>query len=144
MVQVKLAAVLGGSVVTRYGCNGTIQTNRTLIDWSCGPSGCTLSVASLYGTKFDGGCNSSYPSVVGIGKSFSPITIPLLSSGPCVGVAAVGWPASTTLRRSDFSVQQDIPAYYASVPNECWEFGSPSSDPVFPQFIYIGPANPLP
>jgi hypothetical protein len=144
MVQVKLASVLGGSVVTRHGCNGTIQALRTRIDWSCGPSGCTLYATSLYGTVNDGACNVSYPSVSGIGKYFSPVSVPLLSSGPCVGIAAVGWPAATTLRRSDFSVQTDIPATYASVPNGCWEFGSPSSDPVFPEFIYIGPPNPLP
>jgi len=144
MVQVKLASVLGGSVVTRYGCNGTIQANRTVIEWSCGTSGCTLSVTSFYSTKQDGACNVSYPATVGQGKYFFPVSVPLLSSGPCVGVAAVGWPAATTLRRNDFSVQIDIPPYYASVPESCWEFGSPSSDPVFPEFVYIGPQNPLP
>jgi hypothetical protein len=145
MVQVKLAALLGGSTVTRYGCNGTILADSTQVSWSCSASGCTLSVQNLYSTRFDGICNVSYPSVVGIGKSFSPVVVPLLSSGPCVGVAAVGWPAATTFSRQDFSVLTDIPAFYASVPDHCWGYGRPpSSDPVFPQSIYIGPATPLP
>jgi hypothetical protein len=145
MVQVKLAALLGGSTVTRYGCNGTILADSTQVSWSCSASGCTLSVQNLYSTRFDGICNVNYPSVVGIGKSFSPVVVPLLSSGPCVGVAAVGWPAATTFSRQDFSVLTDIPAFYASVPDHCWGYGRPpSSDPVFPQSIYIGPANPLP
>jgi len=144
MVQVKLAAVLGGEVVTRYGCNGSIVGNRTMVDWECKPSGCTLYVLNIYGTKIDGGCNVAFPSVSGLGKSFSPVSVPLLASGPCVGVAAVGWPAATTFRRSNFVVQTDGPALWPSVPDDCWDYSPPASDPLFPQFIYIGPPNPLP
>ena len=145
MVRVTLASVLGGSVVTRDGCNGDILANSTRVTWACNVSGCTLSVQNFYSTTFDGLCNVSYPSVVGVGKSFSPVSIPLASSGPCVGVSAIGWPAAKTLTRQDFSVASDIPAAYASVPDSCWGYGlSPSGDPLFPQSIYIGPANPLP
>lgn len=144
MVQVKLASVVGGSVVTRYGCNGVIQENSTRVVWSCGSSGCTMTVTSYYSTKFDGNCNVNYPYAVGLSKGFSPVSSAVASSGPCVGVSSVGWPVATTFRRSDFSVSSDIPPYYASVPDGCWGFGPPSTDAVFPQFVYIGPANPLP
>jgi hypothetical protein len=51
----------------------------------------------------------------------------------------------TTLTRSSFSVGTDIGPPYDTIPDRCWEFGSPSGDPVFPKFIKIGPSsNPLP
>jgi len=147
-VEVSLADILGGASLTGRGCSGRLTGSRTIVDWGCDSSGIFVRVISIYSTKMDGSCNFLYPIAGGISKAFDA-RVAVSNTGNCSGFVSgacvSGWPVETTLTRSSFSVGTDIGPPYDTIPDRCWEFGSPSGDPVFPKFIKIGPSsNPLP
>lgn len=147
-VTIKLPGVLGGSQITRAGCNGTITANSTMLNWSCTSSGFTISLSNIYQTRSDGICQ--YPAYFA-SRSYSVDVAATSQSGACAGVVISGCPAASflaakTLTKGDFTALPEGQAEFNnSLPSSCWTFGAPSSDVLFPEWVKIGPAtNPLP
>jgi len=147
-VTVKLPAVLGGSQITRAGCNGTITANSTLLNWACTSSGFTIGLMNVYQTRSDGSCE--HPAYFA-SRSYTVNVAATSQSGPCAGVvvsgcAAASFLAATTLAKSDFTaLPSRSEEFDNSLPLSCWGFGSPLSEVLFPEWVSIGSAtNPLP
>jgi hypothetical protein len=147
-VTVKLPGVLGGSQITRAGCNGTIMADSTLLYWTCTASGFTISLSNSYQTRSDGVCqNPAYFA----SRSYTVNVAATSQSGPCAsvvisGCAAASFLAENTFTKGDFTALPEGQAQFNnSLPPSCWTFGSPSSEVLFPEWVKIGPAtNPLP
>ena len=147
-VTIKLPQVLGGSQITRAGCNGEIMANSTMLNWTCTSSGFTISLSNIYQTKSDGVCQ--HPAYFAP-RSYNAEVAATSSSGPCASVVISGCPAAAslaakTLTKGDFTaLPEGQDEFNQSIPASCWTFGSPSSGVLFPEWVKIGPAsNPLP
>lgn len=147
-VTIKLPQILGGSQITRAGCNGEIMANSTSLNWSCTSSGFTISLSNIYQTRSDGICQ--HPAYFA-SRSYTVAVAATSSSGPCASVVISGCPAAAslaakTLTKGDFTaIPEGQAEFNNSLPASCWGFGSPSSEVLFPQWVKIGPAvNPLP
>jgi hypothetical protein len=147
-VTIKLPQVLGGSQITRAGCNGTIMADSSLLYWTCTSSGFTISLSNSYQTKSDGICQ--HPAYFA-SRSYTVDVAATSQSGPCAsvvisGCAAASFLAARTLTKGDFTALPEGQAQFNnSLPLSCWTFGSPSSEVLFPEWVKIGPAtNPLP
>lgn len=147
-VTVKLPSVLGGSQVTRAGCNGTIMADSTLLNWTCTSSGFTISLSNSYQTRSDGICQ--HPAYFA-SRSYTVGVAATSQAVPCAGVvisgcAAASYLAATTLTKGDFTaLPSGSVEFDNSLPLSCWGYGSPSSEVLFPEWVKIGPlSNPLP
>lgn len=147
-VTIKLPQNLGGSQVTRAGCNGQIMANSTVLNWTCTSSGFAISLSNIYQTRSDGVCQ--HPAYFA-SRSYSVNVAATSQSGPCAsvvisGCAAASSLAATTLTKGDFTALPEGAAEFNnSLPLSCWAYGSPSSEALFPEWVKIGSAtNPLP
>jgi hypothetical protein len=143
-ITVKLASVLGGTEIVRYGCNGSYAIAYTFWQWSCDNNGLKVSLQNLYSVKFDGFCQGVYRDR---SRLFESGYIAPGDTGPCatalVGNCKVNFPQVVTLTKQDFTfisdTQPDPDAF------DCWGYGRPETDVLFPQWVKIGPSsNPLP
>lgn len=147
-VTIKLPVVLGGSQITRAGCNGTITADSSELRWRCTSSGFTITLSNYYQTRSDGSCE--HPAYFA-SRGYTVDIATTSQSGACAnaiiaGCAAASSLAARTLTKSDFTaLPEGAMDFNNSLPLSCWGLGSPSSEVLFPEWVKIGPAtNPLP
>ena len=143
-ITVKLASVLGGSEIVRYGCSGSHAIAYTFWQWSCDQNGLKVSLQNLYSVKFDGFCQGVYQDR---SRLFESGYIAPGDTGPCatasVGNCKVNFPQVVTLTKQDFTFVSDTKPDPDAF--DCWGYGRPETDVLFPQWVKIGPSsNPLP